>query len=271
MNNSMNESPNPAATPPNTQVAGTTKNPVGITALVTAIVGFVFACIPGALIIGWILLPIAFILSLVSLFLSGKSKKAGIIALIVSIIGTLVGFMVFIFMAANAVDEAFSGGDVKVTTPDGKTSDKKKADNGATRDNPLPLGSTIKNVEWEVTIHSVDLNANKAVASTNQFNDPPGAGKVFILVNMTAKYVGDDPEGSIPWATVDFVSPGGNTFSSTDAFAVAPDEFDSFETLYNGASTRGNVVIEVPAADAAKGVLAVRPSLLGDKVFFKVK
>ena len=39
-----------------------TRNGLGIAAFVIAIVGFVFACIPGALIVGWVLLPIAFIL-----------------------------------------------------------------------------------------------------------------------------------------------------------------------------------------------------------------
>lgn len=273
MTNSMPESHNPAATPPNTQGAGTSKNPVGTIALVTAILGFIFACIPGALIVGWVLLPIAFVLSLVSLFLAGKTKKAGIAGLIISIVGTIVGFMVFIFVAATAVDEAFSGGEVTVSTPDGKTSDKadKKGPERGTRENPLELGSSIKDDEWKVTIHSVDLNANKAISAANMFNDPPAEGNVFILVNLTAKYLGDDAEGSTPWVSVKFVTPAGNTFSSTDTFAVAPNEFDSLETLYNGASTSGNIVIEVPKADAAEGTLAVESGLLGKKVFFKVK
>ena len=38
-----------------------------VAAMIVAIVGFIFACIPGALIVGWILLPIAFVLSIVSL------------------------------------------------------------------------------------------------------------------------------------------------------------------------------------------------------------
>ncbi len=44
-------------------------NIVALVAMIVAIVGFIFACIPGALIVGWILLPIAFVLSIVSLFL----------------------------------------------------------------------------------------------------------------------------------------------------------------------------------------------------------
>lgn len=50
------------------------KNTLGLVALIVAVVGFIFACIPGALIIGWVLLPIAFILAIVALVLKGKSK-----------------------------------------------------------------------------------------------------------------------------------------------------------------------------------------------------
>ena len=49
------------------------RNTVGIVALVMAIIGFIFACVPGALIVGWILLPISFIVGLVGLFRKGEA------------------------------------------------------------------------------------------------------------------------------------------------------------------------------------------------------
>src|SRR5690625_5975263 len=54
------------------------KNGIGLAALIVAIVGFLFACIPGALIIGWVLLPVAFILSIVGLTRSGRKKGTSI-------------------------------------------------------------------------------------------------------------------------------------------------------------------------------------------------
>src|SRR5690625_5883400 len=50
------------------------KNGIGLAALIVAIVGFLFACIPGALIIGWVLLPVAFILSIVGLTRSDRTS-----------------------------------------------------------------------------------------------------------------------------------------------------------------------------------------------------
>ncbi|SFR83503.1 Protein of unknown function [Agromyces sp. CF514] len=78
---------------------------LGIIALVVAAVGFVFACIPGALIVGWVLLPIAFILAIVALFMHG-AKWAAITALIVSVVGTVVGFVVFFAFISTTVNDA---------------------------------------------------------------------------------------------------------------------------------------------------------------------
>ncbi|MFP1602973.1 hypothetical protein ACLD0U_09825 [Microbacterium sp. 2216-1] len=75
--------------------------------MIVAFVGFIFACIPGALIVGWVLLPIAFVLSVVSLVLKGKRKWMGVVGLIVSIVGTVVGFFVFFAVVSTAFDDAF--------------------------------------------------------------------------------------------------------------------------------------------------------------------
>ncbi|WP_110208685.1 DUF5067 domain-containing protein [Nocardioides daejeonensis] len=78
---------------------------LGKIALGAAVVGFLFACVPGALIVGWVLLPIAFILSLVALFQQGR-KWPAITGLILSIVGTIVGFIVFAVVVVDAVDDA---------------------------------------------------------------------------------------------------------------------------------------------------------------------
>src|SRR5690625_6532409 len=83
-----------------------TRNTVGIIALITAIVGAIFAMIPGALILGWVLLPIAFILSIVALFLNDQKRGQGIAALIICIVGTLIGIFVFIAVVGSAFDDA---------------------------------------------------------------------------------------------------------------------------------------------------------------------
>ncbi|WP_082309456.1 DUF4352 domain-containing protein [Leucobacter musarum] len=256
------------------------KNVLGLVAFVVAVVGFVFACIPGALILGWVLLPIAFILSLVSLFLKGKGKGFGITALILSVVGTLVGVIVFVSVVATSFDEAFSGGDTTITTPEGSTDDaapavEESASDAAsttgTREAPLPIGTVINQGDWSVTVNSVNLNATDAITAENPFNQAAPEGSVYILANVTATYTGDDANGSMPLISVAYVTADGNTIETYESVVLAPEPFDFASTLYAGASATGNIAFAVPADTAAQGVLAVTPNVIGDKAFVAVQ
>jgi hypothetical protein len=253
-------------------------NVLGLIALITAALGFIFACIPGALIVGWILLPIAFVLALVSLFLKDKPKWMGVTALIVSIVGTIVGFAVFFSVVAASVDNAIGSGDTKVVEPsngaggNGGTAEEKPAANAGTRENPYAIGSVIESDDWRVVVNSVTLAATDAVVKANQFNDPPAKGSEYMMVNYSTTYIGDDPDGQMPaFVSIDYVTAEGTTVNKLDNHAVAPKPIDTTSTLYANGTATGNMVIEVPTATAAQGVLAVRPGMLGDKVFVAVK
>ncbi len=249
------------------------KNTVGLIGLIIAVIGFIFACVPGALILGWILLPIGFIVSLVSLFLKGKKPGLGIAGLIVSVVGTVVGFSVFFLVVDHVVDDALdeigSGGDVSVAVPEGAETDG-DGDAG-TRENPYPLGSTVTDKDWSVTINSVDLDAAAAINGENSYNDPAPEGMTYILVNVTINYIGDSDGGEMPWTTVDYVTPDGNTISSTDNFVMAPDSLDTISELYKGGSTSGNIALAVPQETVGDGVLAVSPGMLSGKTFVSVR
>lgn len=252
------------------------KNVMGIVAFAVAIVGFIFACIPGALIVGWILLPIAFLLAIISFFLKG-GKGLSIAALIISVVGTIVAFLVFFFVVASAFDSAFND-EVTGEAPAGEFAEQPGEGEGegassgeGSRETPFPLGTTVKSDEWEVTIKDVTLDATDEVMGENQFNEEPASGNQYMLVDVEVKYVGSDPAGAMPMFTIDYVSPGGNTFSGADSSAVAPDEIDQFKNLYEGASTSGTVAIQVPSEDVENGVLAVSPDFIADTAFVAVK
>ncbi|WP_307480963.1 hypothetical protein [Pseudarthrobacter sulfonivorans] len=253
-------------------------NILGLIALITAALGFIFACMPGALIVGWILLPIAFVLAIVSLFLKDKPKGMGITALILSIVGTIVGFVVFFAVVGSAADNAFGSGDTKVVAPSGDTAvtdgaavNTPAAAGVGTRDNPHPLGSVIESDDWRIVVNSVTLAATDAVVAENRFNEPPAAGSEYILVNYSVTYIGDEPNGQTPsFVSVEYVTEDGRTVNSYDKSVIEPDPIDS-NTLYKGGSVTGNEAFEVPSATAGQGVLAVRPGMFGDKVFVAVK
>lgn len=265
--------------PPQPAKAKKQSNAVGLIALIAAALGFVFACIPGALIVGWILLPIAFVLGLVSLFLRDKTKWMGVTALIVSIVGTVVGFMVFLAAVATSVDNALGSGDTTVLKPsanagagNGAAAPKEQAPEAGTRQNPYPIGSVIESRDWRVVINSVNLAATDAVVAANRFNDSPARGSEYLLVNYSVTYIGNDADGEMPaFVSVDYVTADGKTIDGLDKLVLAPESMDTMSTLYTGGTATGNKAIEVPAATAGQGVLAVRPGMLADKVFVAVQ
>lgn len=253
------------------------RNVLGIVALAVAAVGFIFACVPGALIVGWVLLPIGFILGIVALFVKEKGKGLAIAAVIVSVVGTVVGVVVFFAVVATSFDNALgsTNSEVKQGSSSDKAADdstKSDAGNGSakvgTRENPAALGSDIVGRDYTVKVNSVNLNATDAVLAANQFNEAPKDGDAYALVNVTITYTGSD-SGFAASAPVSYVSAEGKVYNSFDSFATPPDPAIGLDELYKGASTTGNVVIEIPAA--GDGLIRVSPGVIADKVFVKTK
>ncbi|WP_448006174.1 hypothetical protein [Agromyces bauzanensis] len=89
----------PAATmPPGhpfTEPSNPGPNVVGIIALIVAIAGLVVAFIPAVSGFAWILVPVAFVLSLIGLFLRG-AKWPAVMGLVVSIIAVVVGLVMLV-------------------------------------------------------------------------------------------------------------------------------------------------------------------------------
>lgn len=253
------------------------RNVAGLIALIVSAVGFIFACIPGALIVGWVLLPIGFILGIVSLFLKGKVKWQGITAIIVSIVGTIIGVIVFTVVVATAFTDAFGSSDVEVgeTTTvteeaDTATDEEAAAPEAGTRENPLPLGTEFSSDEWTVVVNSVTLGATDQIVNENMFNEAPDAGTEYLLINYTVTYTGTNAEGEMPtWVGMEYVTAAGVTVDPLDKMLVAPDAMDTMSPLYEGASATGNNAIQVPTP--ADGVLAISPGMMADKIFVAIQ
>jgi hypothetical protein len=185
-------------------------NTVGLVALILSIIGFVFACIPGALIDGWILLPAAFVLGIVGLCLSGKSKGTSIAAVIISIVGVVVGVVVFFAVVADAFHDAFGKPDFgksDLSAPSSTSAQRSENGNQAgSRENPFPIGQPVHNQEWQVTL-GAPHEAGGAIAAENQFHDPRKAGMEYWTVPVTATYTGDKTGNAGFDIAVKFVAP----------------------------------------------------------------
>lgn len=259
----------PAMPPADAQTPSPKNNVVALIALIVAVVGFVFACIPGALIVGWVLLPIAFVLSIVSLFLKGDRKWMGVVGLIVSIVGTIVGFIVFFAVLATAASEAFGDTETSVTQPveeDAAPAAEDEADAAeqGTRENPYPLASQISTDDWTVIVNSHTADGAAKVAEAG-FNDPAPAGSHYEIVNYTVTYTGDE-SGLAAEVSIAFVTSAGNVVNSYDNLVILSDGI-GMDELYNGASATGSEAFLVPDGESA--LIRVRPGMLADEVFVK--
>lgn len=283
----------PVGAPP-TPAAVATTNTVGRIALGVAIAGFIFACIPGALIIGWVLLPVAFILGIVGATRTGQRKGGSIAAIIISIVGVIVGVVVFLAVVAGAVDEAFDAATGGETTAidsdeaapdaaadedgatddaanaadeaaDDETADDAAAGPAGTREDPFPFDSVIANNEWSVELSGFDADADEEIAAASQVNDAPGEGYRWVTVDAAATYVGA-ASGNVLEVSVDYVAADGTVISAHDEFVMGLEpEFDSLAELYEGATEDGKLAFLVP--DAVDGEFRVTLGILADEVF----
>lgn len=246
------------------------RNVLALIAFITSVVGFIFACIPGALIVGWVLLPIAFILAIVSLFLKGSGKAFGITGLILSVIGTIVGVVVFFAVVATSFDDAFGSGPTKIDTSSApeESADAPAAEPDAaegTRENPVAIGATISSDDWTVVVNSYSTDANAAVAAANSFNEAAPAGSHYEMINYTVTYNGAD-SAIAALVGVDVVTSSGNVINSFDNFVVLGDSM-GLDELFTGASATGSAAFLVP--DGETVLIRVRPGMVADEVFVK--
>ncbi len=165
-----------APAPPHTPAPTPGKKPrniVGIIALAVAGVGFVFACIPGALIVGWILLPIGFILGIVALIRKENPKWQGVTAITVSVIGAIVGAVVALTVAAGAVSDAADDAVAdEVGTSDAAEDESAREQDPAVDDEPAIAGA--EDLVLEESAFGIDTESGMgwyAVRVTNPNSD----------------------------------------------------------------------------------------------------
>ncbi|MFD4421376.1 DUF2510 domain-containing protein [Agromyces sp. NPDC058484] len=100
---------------PSTEPSNPGPNVVGIIALVVAIVGLVFAFIPAVSGFAWILVAVAFVLSIIGLFVRGAKWPAAA-GLVVSIIAAIVGIVMFVTFLIGSVGSVID--DIDEAIPD---------------------------------------------------------------------------------------------------------------------------------------------------------
>lgn len=136
--------------------------------------------------------------------------------------------------------------------PDPALAGVEPTEQGSTRAEPASLGATVVSEAWEVTVLEVLRGAEAAqrVAEANQFNDVAPEGQEYLVVRISARYLGgDDPDAA---ASIDQ-----NAFKVTGAANVIYDRpsvvapapiLDA--TLFPGGALEGWAVVQAPAGEA---------------------
>ena len=124
-------------------------------------------------------------------------------------------------------------------------------DIGTKRSNSAPFGASLVDDDGlEITLLSVDWNANERVAGESQRNDPPSSGNRFVIVSVKARRTGGSYDESTRATHLSFemVSPRGIELDYPDYYCgVFPDSLG--DNLYLGAETHGNLCFEVPFSE----------------------
>jgi hypothetical protein len=215
----------------------------------------------------WVLLPAAFVLSIVGLCLSGKSKGTSIAAVIISITGVVVGVVVFFAVVADAFDDAFGKSDFGKSDcqyprrhrPKGATMAIRPAAEGIrflsasryiTKNGRSHSASRIRLGRLSRLKTSSTMRLRRAWSTGSSPSQPPTPETPPPMRASILQSSSSDP----------------TTGRTTIAAESSPTPLSDVGALYKGGSAQGNVCVAVPAG--AEGLWTVSTSF-GDPVFFR--
>lgn len=227
----------PAAYGSYTPVAPKKANVLGLVALGVAVLGVIGVCIPFVTLIGFVLLVIAFILSIVSFFLAGQQKWPGFVALGLSVLGGIIAGVVllvsiFVGLANSVPDVSDSSSDWPESSEEELAPSDPPADASGfgetfvyddgvelTVSAPAPYtptelaaGATYPdNVYFTVTLK----NSSDAPVDVFAFGELVSAGEYGSSI-----FDFDGPQGEISLPPTETVEPGG-TLTWVEAWSVA--------------------------------------------------
>jgi len=250
MNQPMGGTPNPSV--PTAPPVRTKRNVLELIALAAGTIGFVFACVPGVLIIGWVLLLIALILGIGGVCLPGRTKSTSVVVIVVSVVGIVVG-SVYLGVVTHGFSDAL-----------GK-SGSGASDRKGGRNNPFQIGQEVTNGDWQVTL-GPPHEAWTQIAAESQLNTPPEPGMEYWIVPVTATYVGDKTGWPLIAALVGFVDSDNRSYNG--GCGIIPNALASVSDRHPGGTAQGNLCLAVPSG--ADGLWTLKTAR-SNPVFFKAR
>ena len=236
--------PIPSPSPKSTAGRG-----LGIAALVIAIVALVLCWVPIVNNFAAILGVVALILGLVSLVIALKrkgSKGLGIASSVIAIVAIVLVFATQSFYA-KAIDEVTSGiedaADGEVAAP------AEVVEQAEDETQVLALGEAATVGDYSVNVSTVNLDAGKAIAKVNEFNEK--AKGQYVLVDISVVYNGDEEGDAWLDLNPELVGSDASIYDTSTAMVVPAKPATDAPTLSKGGKASYQVVFDVPAEAVA--------------------
>ena len=232
--------PAPSPAPKSTAGKG-----LGVAALVIAIVALVLCWVPIVNNLAAVLGVIALVLGIVSLVIALKrngSKGLGISSSIIAVVAIVLVFLTQAFYV-KAIDEIAEGvqdaADGEVAAP------AEVVEQAADETQVLALGTAATVGEYSVNVSSVDLDAGKAIAKVNEFNEK--AKGQYVLVDVSVVYNGDEEGDAWLDLSPELVGSDASIYDTSTAMVVTAKPVSDAPTLTKGGKASYQVVFDVPA------------------------
>lgn len=135
----------------------------------------------------------------------------------------------------------------------------------------VPLGTPAQIGDYEVTVDSVQLDADDVVAGANQFNDAP-TGQ-YVLAQLTVTYNGAEEGFPGMDLTAIFHGSDARQYSDSECSAVTPDDAMNAPTLNPGGTDTFEFCMDVAPDGIPGGRLSIEPTFSWDtdeRVFFTI-
>lgn len=276
----------PGGTPGAATPGGAPGRGMAITSLVLGILALLGVAIPLLNVGSLIMAIVGLVLGILALRKYASGKGLPISGVVINAIAAFLA-LIFVVLYAFGLAAWFSARDPEVTpAPPIETTEPADpadpGDDGATDpdptdpgsglfeiatpetgpgsfDEPLAVGETVILTDfgadtWEVTVDAVELFADDAVQSANEFNDPPEPGTQYAVMTLTVTKIAGEPAD--PWFAieVEFLSSADTTHTQFDALVVDPEpSFFELGELSEGDTATGNISVLVPSADVENG------------------
>lgn len=123
---------------------------------------------------------------------------------------------------------------------------------------------------YEVALGAANFDAGDAITAVYTMTDPAPEGTSYVLLPVTATYVGSGPLEAQAWLDlkITFVAADGRTVDA--APVVVPDDLSVTPKLATGESATGNLVFTVPQDALTGGLWSVEYTMgtTGEVVWF---